>query len=328
MLICDALFLGGRIQWRRICRTGDVAIRQPFVFRFFDCATMGLYDRDYERERSYDDRPGFHLGGPTSMTTKLVIVMFVVYLVQLLSRSSGDWFTNAFSLYPNVFLRPWQAYQLLTYGFLHDPGDFRHIIFNMIGLWFFGRMVEERYGSREFLTFFLVAVVFAGLVWVFGELAANRGFAAFPTMLGASGGIAAVLILFAMNYPHQTVLFMFIIPMPMWVLAVLLVLFDAYGAIHRSGNVAFTAHLGGAAFGYLYYQRRWHLDKWLPSGNFWKRLKPGPKLRVHDPEQIDADAQRLDEILKKMQDHGQGSLTRSERRFMQKTSLEYQKRRG
>ena len=288
---------------------------------------MGLYDRDYERERSYDDRPGFHLGGQTSMTTKLVIFMFVVYLVQMLTESSDNWFTNAFSLYPNFFLRPWQAYQLLTYGFLHDVDNFKHIIFNMIGLWFFGRMVEERYGSREFLTFFLVAVVFAGLVWIFGELVANQGFASGPAMLGASGGIAAVLILFAMNYPHQTVLFMFIIPMKMWVLAVILVVSDALGVFGGSEGTAFTAHLGGAAFGFLYYRWGGRFENRLPSGNFWKRLKPGPKLRVHDPEQIDADAQRLDEILKKIQDQGQGSLTRGERRFMEKTSREFQKRR-
>lgn len=294
---------------------------------------MGLYDRDYERERSYDDRPGFHLGGQISMTTKLVIVMFAIYVVQVITQPSqptspvdDGWFTNTFRLYADMFLRPWYLFELVSYGFLHDPDDFRHIIFNMLGLWFFGRMVEERYGTREYLTFFLIAVIVAGLVWIFCELIAHRGFEHVP-MLGASGAIAAVLILFAMNFPHQTVLFMFIIPMPMWLLAVILVVFDAYGAIGRSGNVAFTAHLGGAAFGYLYYRWGGRFETRLPSGNFWKRLKPGPKLRVHDPEQLDADAQRLDEILKKIQDHGQESLTRSERRFMEKTSREYQKRR-
>jgi membrane associated rhomboid family serine protease len=290
---------------------------------------MGLYDRDYERERNYyDDRPGFHWGGPLSMTTKLVIIMCAVYIVQLLTEPAGNWFTNALSLYPDVLRRPWQLYQFLTYGFLHDVNSFRHIFFNMLGLWFFGRMVEERYGSREFLTFFLVAVVFAGLVWVISETAENLGFAPSPSMLGASGGIAAVLILFALNFPHQTVLFMFFIPMPMWLLAVILVLSDIYGAMQRSGGVAFTAHLGGAAFGYAYYRWRWRLSDRLPSGNFLKRLRPGgPKLRMLDPEKMDAQERRMDEILKKINDHGQDSLSWSERRFMQKTSREFQKRR-
>jgi membrane associated rhomboid family serine protease len=295
---------------------------------------MGIYDRDYERERSYEDGPGFHLGGQLSLTTKLVIVMCVVYLVQLLTQPKapsypGDdgWFTNTLRLYPDVFLRPWLLFQLVTYGFLHSVSDFRHILLNMVGLWMFGRMVEDRYGSREYLTFFLVAVAFAGTTWVLGELAAHQGFAPWPPMVGASGGIAAIVVLFAMNYPNVTVLFMFVIPMRMWFLAVILVAYDAFGAIHRSGDVAFTAHLGGAAFGYVYYRWGGRFERWLPSGQFFKQLKPGPKLRVHDPEQLDAQERRMDEILKKINEHGKDSLTWSERRFMQKASREYQKRR-
>jgi membrane associated rhomboid family serine protease len=299
---------------------------------------MGLYDRDYERERSYyDDQRGFHLGGQLSFTAKLIIVMSVIYLVQLITEPKeppdgaffvdDGWFTNTFRLYPDVFRRPWLLFELLTYGFLHSVDDFSHIILNMVGLWFFGRPIEERYGRREYLMFFLAAVVFAGIVWVLGELVANQGFVPWPAMVGASGGIAAVVILFALNYPNATALFMFVIPMKMWVLAVLLVAYDAYGAMTRVGGTAFTAHLGGAAFGYLYYRWGGRFENRLPSGNPLKRLKPGPKLRVHDPEQVDADEQRMDEILKKIQDHGQDSLTRGERRFLEKESRKYQQRR-
>jgi len=289
---------------------------------------MGLYDRDYERERNYyDDRPGFQLGGQLSVTSKLIIVMFAVYLLQILTETSGDWVTNTFSLHADVLRRPWHVYQLLTYGFLHDVNDLRHIVFNMITLWFFGRPVEERYGGREFLAFFLIAIIVAGLVWLSTELAAYQTLAANHTMLGASGGIAAVLILFAMNYPRQTVLFMFIIPMKMWVLAIILVAVDTFGFVHRTEGVAFAAHLGGAGFGYLYYRWGRSLGNWLPNGNFLKRLQPGPKLRVHDPDQGDADERRMDEILKKIQDHGQDSLTRAERRFLEKASRKYQQRR-
>jgi hypothetical protein len=122
-------------------------------------------------------------------------------------------------------------------------------------------------------------------------------------------------------------MFMMLFPMPAWVLAVLLLVYDVYGAITRSDAVAFTAHLGGAGFAYLYYRYRWRLEKWLPGGDLLKRLKPGPKLRVHDPDDLDANARRMDEILKKIHEHGEASLTRSERRFMEKASREYQKRR-
>jgi hypothetical protein len=122
---------------------------------------------------------------------------------------------------------------------------------------------------------------------------------------------------------------MFVIPMPMWVAALIIVAMDAFGAVKRSGDVAFTAHLGGAAFGFLYYQWRWRLERWLPSGSLLKRLRPKPKLRVLDPDAPDnATDSRVDEILKKIQEQGQDSLTRGERRILEQASREYQKRRS
>jgi hypothetical protein len=151
-------------------------------------------------------------------------------------------------------------------------------------------------------------------------------------MIGASGGTTAVLILFALNFPHQTGLFMFVLPMPMWAIGGIVVVMDAIGAIDRSGKVAVTAHLGGAAFAALYYKSNWRLAGWFPSE--WRmpkwRLRPRPKLRVHDPEDpVDnaSDSDVVDNILRKIQEHGQDSLTRQERRILEEASREYQKRR-
>ena len=193
----------------------------------------------------------------------------------------------------------------------------------MFVLWMFGRDVEYRYGRREFLAFYLAAIVVAGLVWTIAEIPGAGN----SVVLGASGGVSAMVILFAMNFPHRMVLFMFFIPMPMWVLAVIVVGMDALGAVGRSGDVAFTAHLGGALFGFLYYQWGWRFERWLPSGSIAKRLRPKPKLRVIDPDEVDSTDSRVDEILKKIQDQGQDSLTRGERRILEQASQEYQKRR-
>ncbi|MEX2307698.1 MAG: rhomboid family intramembrane serine protease [Pirellulales bacterium] len=281
---------------------------------------MGLYDRDYQRGGNYGQQPGFNLGGPRTMVTNLVIVTCVIYLAQLLS---DNWVTNIFLLFDNWYREPWQAYRLVTYGFIHSPRDLWHIAMNMFVLWMFGREVEYRYGQREFLAFYLVAIVVAGLVWTIAEVPSEG----VSVVLGASGGISAIVILYAMNFPHRMVLFMFFIPMPMWVLAVIVVGMDALGAVNRSGNVAFTAHLGGAMFGFLYYQWGWRLERWLPSRGFAKRFRPKPKLRVIDPGEVDATDSRVDEILKKIQEHGQDSLTRGERRILEQASREYQKRR-
>jgi hypothetical protein len=87
--------------------------------------------------------------------------------------------------------------------------------------------------------------------------------------------------------------------------------------------------LGGAAFGYLYYRYGWRLASWLPSEAWLKRLKRRPKLRVLDPDD-DGGSETdvaVDEILRKIQEHGQDSLTRRERSILQKASQKYQKRR-
>lgn len=286
---------------------------------------MGLYDRDYERQRPYGSQPGFNIQAPTTVTVKIIIVTAAVYLVQVLS---SGWLTNYLQLYDSWYREPWQAYRLLTYGFAHSDSDMWHILLNMFSLWLFGREVEYRYGSREFLAFYLVAIVVAGLVWTLSELPFSQGVPS--SMVGASGGVVAVLVLFAFNFPHREVLFMMLFPMPMWMLAMIVVVMDAAGAVHRSGNVAFTAHLGGAAFAFLYYQMGWHLAKLLPGPGMWKRLKPKPKLRVVDADDSDADADadkaRLDAILKKISEKGEDSLTYGERRFLQRTSKEYQDR--
>lgn len=284
--------------------------------------SMGLYDRDYQRGGYYDQQPGFHLGTPTTLTTKLILVTCGVYVAQFLT---GQWLTAVGALDADWYRRPWQAYQLLTYGFLHSPADLWHIVLNMYALWLFGREVELRYGSREFVAFYLAAIVVAGVVWTLAELPTRQ----FATMMGASGAISAAVILFALNFPHRTVLFFFVIPMPMWVVAVIIVAMDALGAVNRSGNVAYTAHLGGAAFGYLYYRWGIRLERWLPTQVWQKSLRRKPKLRVIDAESADDDDtdRRVDEILQKIQEQGQDSLTGRERRILEQASREYQRRR-
>ena len=305
---------------------------------------MGIYDRDYNRGGGYDDGPmGFRMDGPLALTTKLVIVTFAVYAVQIMTRpadfeATGDpgWFTEMFSLHADFFRRPWQVFQLLTYGFLHSVIDFKHILFNMFGLWMFGKSVEERYAPREYLAFFLTAVFVSGLCWVIGEMIVGRGVVPQALLTGASGGVTAVLILFAFLFPYRTVLFMFVIPMPMWVLAVIIVGMDAMGAVQRSGNVAFTTHLAGAAFAALYFKSGIRLSAWLPTRLLpdrlrMPRLRPRPPLRVHEPDQDEVDdgtdSAVVDEILRKIQEQGQDSLTRSERQILEQASREYQKKR-
>jgi len=234
-------------------------------------------------------------------------------------------FTEQLLLTSDWFKRPWQSYRLLTYGFLHDTAALNHLLINMLVFWMFGRELERKYGQREFLWFYLTAIVLAGVGWSLCEAVAGTS----ASVVGASGGTSAVLALFALNFPHRKVLFMFFIPMPMWVAAVIGMLYDINLAMDRTGGIAGSAHLVGALFGLCYYRFGFSPGLWL--ANRFSGMKPRnkPKLRVHDPEEEDVSQtdQRVDEILKKIQAQGQESLTRGERRILEKASQEYQKKR-
>jgi membrane associated rhomboid family serine protease len=277
---------------------------------------MGIHDREYSR----GPEPGFHVTAPTSATVQLALITGAVYLAQL---AMGEPLDEALALRADWFRQPWRAYQLLSYGFLHDRNNIAHILVNMLVLWMFGRELEQRYGRVEFLAFYLCSIVIAGLVWSLVETTAGVNAA----LMGASGGVSAVFALFALNFPHRQVLFMFVIPMPMWVAALIALIFDANGAINRTGsNVAFTAHLAGALFGLMYYKFHWRLGSWM-TGLGSMKLSRKPRLRVHAPTEEDDLGEKVDAILQKIQDQGQDSLSWNERRLLEKASRKAREKR-
>ena len=149
--------------------------------------------------------------------------------------------------------------QFVTYGFVHDPNGINHILFNMIGLFFFGRAVEQRLGNAEFLRFYLVAMLVGGII---GSLAFRLEGIPNGSVIGASGAVIATTILFACYYPHSEILLMFVLPVKAWVIAVLFVVSDLAGALgidgrdgSRIGQHRLYGSLSGACFALLYYFR-------------------------------------------------------------------------
>lgn len=232
-----------------------------------------------------------------------------------------------------------QVWRLLTYAFLH--GSLLHIIFNMLFLWWFGSDIEDIYGPREFLAIYLVAAVLAGLACEAAWLVdlTNAG-----AVLGASGAVMAVVVLCALHFPTRIIYLFLVIPVPIWLFVVFMVASDLLGFLGiEKGQTAFAAHLGGAAFGFLYF--KWQgrlLDFWpgLPARSQQRRARP--QLRIyHDEEEgepvpVAAPAQDADEhleakvdaVLEKVAQFGQGSLTDSERQILLKASEVYKKRRS
>lgn len=143
---------------------------------------------------------------------------------------------------------PFMPWQLLTYGFLHDPNGLNHILFNMFGLWMFGRDIERSMGAMRFLTYYLTCVIGAGIVQL---VVATMTGSMSPT-LGASGGVFGILLAYGMAFPNRTVMLLFP-PIPMKAKYFVLI----YGAMTLffgfsgySPGVAHFAHLGGMLFGF------------------------------------------------------------------------------
>jgi len=211
---------------------------------------------------------------------------------------------------------------------------------NMLALWWFARDVEVIYGSWEFLAFYLLAAVLGGVAYTAASLA---GFGS-GQALGASGAVTAALVVSACHFPHHQIMVMFILPMRIWMYVVIMVAMDSFGML--SGNdrgVAVAAHLGGAAFGFIYYKLQWRILSFFSWLRFLRVSRPRPRLRVYREEPAepvravkapavagDVDEHmeaKLDALLEKVARHGKSSLTESENQFLLRASEEYKKRR-
>ncbi|MHB8971094.1 MAG: rhomboid family intramembrane serine protease [Pirellulaceae bacterium] len=299
---------------------------------------MGLHDREYWQE---DTPPGLRVtGGPRMIVTNLIIVTAAIALLDLFTPGS-QWLSGLLALKADLYRRPWEVWNLLSYGFAHAPiaqkGGIWHVGMNMFMLWMFGRVIEKRLGRLEFLWFYLAAIVFSGLTWLGLENAwlvahGREAVASVPAqVVGASGGVTAVFLLFVLYYPRETLYVWGLFAVPAWILGAVVIGLDLLNALTgQSGNVAWQAHIGGAAFAFLYLRNGWNFSRHLPSPDRWRWKWPaaGARLKLHHP---DADPNVLDEeadrILEKLHREGERSLSGRERRILEKYSRRMREKR-
>jgi membrane associated rhomboid family serine protease len=188
-------------------------------------------------------------------TNKAIIgVNLGVFLLPLLGIGLGQ-----FALWPlqTGLFRPWQ---LLTYGFMH--GNWLHIFFNMFAVFMFGSAVEQLFGSRRYLVYYLVCVVGAALMHMIVVSAANLPLA---PMVGASGGVFGLLLAYGMAFPRrELIIFPIPIPIQAWLAVTLYGAMELYlGVTRTASGVAHFAHLGGMATGFVLI-RYWQAQRRRP----------------------------------------------------------------
>lgn len=155
---------------------------------------------------------------------------------------------NDLILWPPAITRSREYHRLVTYGLIH--ADFNHLLFNMITLFFFGRVMEGLYtarlGTLGFALFYIVALV----VSILPTYLKNRRNPNYRS-LGASGAVSAVLFSFILIAPWSRIVVL-VVPMPAIIYAVLYVGYSVYMDRRGGGNVNHSAHLWGAAFGVIF----------------------------------------------------------------------------
>ncbi|AGA29246.1 putative membrane protein [Singulisphaera acidiphila DSM 18658] len=303
---------------------------------------MGIYDREYYRGETHGS--GW-LTGLAPATKAIIVINVIVFFLQPILQDRGLW--NYFIASSDGIFRHGYVWQLLTATFMH--AGVYHLLWNMVFLWMVGREMESFYGTRDFVAFYLCAAVLSTLGWV----AIDTFLGHHGNMLGASGAIMAVVVVYAMYYPHREILLFFVLPVQMWLLVVIYLAHDAYQLLTQpASEIAVASHLSGAAFGYLFkhFDLRWSRFSWRrvtrprlrlispeprekpttrSTGPTWSpnpatSLKPSTTA-VLPEEQLDA---RLDEVLAKIAREGRGGLTEEENRVLQEASRRARNRRS
>lgn len=188
------------------------------------------------------------------MTWVFLGVIVAVYILEWITYISTDYetFISVYAISADFMTKPWT---LVTSIFSHSLFSFNHILFNSLGLIFFGQTVERLVGTRRYTYLFLGAGVVAGVAQV---LIMKLLFNDVTPALGASGALQGVMGTLVVLAPTLTVLVFFVIPAPLWAIVILYVLLDIVGFITPNSSVANAAHLVGLAVGLAY---GWSLRK-------------------------------------------------------------------
>lgn len=282
-------------------------------------------------DMSYDG-PRLHFPALTPAIRFLLLANCAVFLANAAlvgqlsdpgSGSGGFWFACSWS----GLFEGWGLglLRLVTYQFTHSFRDPMHLAMNMLVLYFFGTLAEQRLGARGVLRLYLAGGIAGALLHL--TIAAVQGQADVP-LVGASGACYAFLLYATCMAPRSTVFLLFV-PVPLWGLAAFLVALGLYStfvelATGFADRVSHGAHLGGAALGALAHRAGWFVDRrggrggvsWL--GAWRARLRAVGEQRRQRAQA--AQHLQLDTVLDKVKQQGITSLTAAERRFLERAS--------
>jgi rhomboid family protein len=193
---------------------------------------------------------GINIFGPLPPTIMYLIIanVAVFFISIIMPQLVYPWL----SLVPGKVFPGAQVWRIVTYMFMH--GDFGHILFNMLTLWWFGGPLVQIWGQKRFLTYYFLCGIGAGIICV--PFYIIFGGSDIP-IVGASGALYGVLIAFALIHPNAKVYLYFLFPIKVKWLVLFFVVMEftstaSYAGGNTSSTVASIAHLSGMAIGYFH----------------------------------------------------------------------------
>lgn len=287
---------------------------------------MGFADRTYDDGYRGGSSSGPFAASLTPWVKRLLIANFAIYLLMGLGILPGPLMVDLFGFSTATFLfRPWS---LLTYMFVH--GGFMHVLFNMLGVFFFGPPLERAMGGRAFLRYYLMCGAGAALTSVLLIQIIGT-----PTVIGASGAVFGVMLAFAWRWPDAPIYLWAVLPVKAKYMVGVLGL-GALWATMQSGRggsgVAHWAHLGGLVTGFVMLKygdaiaARWRRmrgqsDSGSAAGASYT-IGQGRRRTPKDESSRD-NLDEVDRILDKIREQGMESLTAKERDFLETMSRKY-----
>ena len=281
--------------------------------------------------------------------TRLLYLNIAVFLAFSLTNAFASLFTGNFGLIPNIAddllalpsnplkfaLRPWT---ILTYMFTHF--SFRHILFNMIILYFSGKMLMEYLGERRMLSLYIYGGIGGGILYII--LYNISPVLTSGSMVGASAGVIAILVAGALYMPNMPVRLWGIFEVKYWMLAAGLVLLDILNLTSENAG-GHIAHLGGAIVAFFFIRSMRAGNEWnvylfqvidFVRGGFQPRqrkrkkgfsfgernYKNSAKKTTSSKADGAGDTARMNAILDKIKATGYDSLSKEEKAFLFKIS--------
>ncbi|MFL9842811.1 rhomboid family intramembrane serine protease [Flavobacterium rhizosphaerae] len=290
----------------------------------------------------------YRVGGITQRLIFWNVGLFVIPLIVFSLLKLGgiylpalDWniggTQNWFSLSSNPADLLWKPWSLITYAFLH--ASFGHIFFNMIMLYFSGRLFLTFFTQKQLFGVYILSAIFSGLIFIAGYQFIPMLRGASSPMVGASAAIMAILFATVVYAPYYPVRLLLIGTVKLWYIAAFFLAIDMINA-SVSNYGGHIAHLAGALFGFVYikllqngtdlstgvtvvidfFANLFKPKKYTPFKTVHRNTTPAKGRTAASAKPKDLTQQQIDDILDKISKSGYDSLTKEEKEFLFKMS--------